>query len=97
MNQPSDFLSDLDELESAEDFLSYFAIGYDAGLVQRKHIQLLRLYQQLLSRVDNPDFQQYKQSLQVAYQQISLGREPVFNHTNHCAECGEPCEATENW
>ncbi|MDW6003984.1 nitrogenase-stabilizing/protective protein NifW [Vibrio mangrovi] len=92
MNRQDDFRSDLAMLETAEDILHYFAIGYDDVLVQRKHVQLLRLFHKLLSQTAEPGFDDYRRALLLAYQQISLGREPLFN-ASHCLQCNSPCDS----
>ena len=38
MKTPAQFADDLEELVSAEDFLDYFAIAYEAATVQVKHV-----------------------------------------------------------
>lgn len=41
-----DLVQEIDGLETAQDFLEFFDVSYDSGFVERKHIQLLRLFQQ---------------------------------------------------
>lgn len=87
-----DLVQEIDGLETAEDFLNFFGVDFDAGLVQRKHIQLLRLFQQILSRQDgNHSYTSYKQALCIAYKQLELGRELAFasGGCEGCTSCDE--------
>ncbi len=71
-----DLVQEIDGLETAQDFLEFFDVSYDSGFVERKHIQLLRLFQQILSRQDGShSYSSYKQALCIAYKQLELGRE----------------------
>lgn len=42
-------VEDLKHLESAEDFLNYFAIPYDAAVVQVSRLHILKRFQQYLA------------------------------------------------
>lgn len=86
----SDFIEQLSSLESAEDFLDYFAIDYDDELVQRKHIPLLRMFQKLLSCKTIANYETYQKTLSLAYKQILLGNEPMLNGGG-CAGCTAEC------
>ncbi|MBF9002402.1 MULTISPECIES: nitrogenase-stabilizing/protective protein NifW [Vibrio] len=91
---PEEFLEDLEELSTAEAFLDYFDIDYEPELVERKHIQLLRLFQKLLSSQPArlSEYRYYHQTLSIAYRQLALGREPAFDshgcQSCHSTECG---------
>ena len=89
VTQENDFLDELEELSSAQEFLAYFHIEYDAGFVEKKHIQLLRLYQKLLSAQPNRlgDFAFYQSTLRMAYKQLLLGRELALNTHGGCDTC----------
>ena len=51
-----DFDSDLDELVSAEDFLDYFQITYDPGIVQVNRLHILQRFHDYLAQVEEmPD------------------------------------------
>ncbi len=88
----ADFVQEIDGLETAEDFLNFFDVDYDKGLVQRKRVQLLRLFQQILSRQDGSrSYSSYKQALCIAYKQLELGRELAFASSGceGCTSCDE--------
>jgi nitrogenase-stabilizing/protective protein len=44
-----DFLDELADLESAEDFLDYFGIAYDRGVVQVNRLHILQRYHDYLN------------------------------------------------
>lgn len=48
------FEADLDELESAEDFLDYFGIGFDPAVVQVNRLHILQRFHDYLDEVDEP-------------------------------------------
>ncbi|MGX9417630.1 nitrogenase-stabilizing/protective protein NifW [Vibrio sp. WJH972] len=86
------FEDDIEELESAEDFLHFFDVEFDAELVTRKHIPLLRLFQQILDRHDGtPSYSAYKKALCSAYKQLELGRELAFasGGCDGCTSCDD--------
>ncbi|MDC0610985.1 nitrogenase-stabilizing/protective protein NifW [Vibrio sp.] len=86
------FIDDLEDLETAEDFLNYFNIEFDAKLVRVKRIQLLRMYEKLLSHdADNASYESHKQALCTAYKQITLGRELAFEGggCHGCTDCSD--------
>ncbi len=65
---PADLESDLADLESAEDFLDYFAIPYDAGIVQVNRLHILqRFHDYLGKRGRAPVHAEYRSSLARAY------------------------------
>lgn len=43
---------DLDELESAEDFLDYFRLGYDPKVVQVNRLHILQRFHQYIAEID---------------------------------------------
>lgn len=90
-----DFVDDIDGLETAEDFLNFFDVEYDAALVTRKRIQLLRLFQQILERCEGiQSYGAYKQALCVAYKQLELGRELAFASSGceGCTSCDDDAD-----
>lgn len=59
-----DFELDMSELCSAEDFLEYFGIDYDRGIVQVNRLHILQRFHDYLEQVDEmPDSVQAKWSL----------------------------------
>jgi len=51
-----DFEADLEELSSAEDFLDYFGIDYDARIVQVNRLHILQRFHDYLAQIDEiPD------------------------------------------
>lgn len=71
----ANFEQDLEELESAEDFLSYFAIPFDSSVVQVNRLHILQRFHNYLAQAENamPDNEEalrevYKRLLQRAYQ-----------------------------
>jgi nitrogenase-stabilizing/protective protein len=71
----STFIDDLEELETAEEFLNYFAIPFDPQVVHVNRLHILqRFHDYLHTAADTmPDDEQqkrqvYAQSLQKAYQ-----------------------------
>lgn len=88
-------IDDLEQLESVEDFLDYFAIDYSSQVVQSKHIPLLRLCRQLLTAKKATDnYDDYRDALSTAYGQIAQGRLPTLNQSA-CATCQLECDKTE--
>jgi nitrogenase-stabilizing/protective protein len=69
-----DFELDLDELESAEDFLNYFAVPFDAAVVHVNRLHILQRFHDYLSDLDElPDsvtarFAAHAELLKRAYQ-----------------------------
>jgi hypothetical protein len=89
--QVESWLEDIEEFETAEDFLDYFGVGYDPVLVQTKRVQLLRLYQALMQKITPPlGVEDYRTSLDLAYRQLCHGRELGFA-PSHCGDCHD-CE-----
>jgi nitrogenase-stabilizing/protective protein len=49
----SEFDLDMDELSSAEDFLEYFGIAYDASVVHVNRLHILQRFHDYLDEVEN--------------------------------------------
>ncbi len=72
----SDYAEDfaLDELESAEDFLDYFRVGFDPAVVQVNRLHILQRFHDYLADVevmpedDQARFDLHRDLLQGAYQ-----------------------------
>ena len=71
----SQFEKNLETLESAEDFLNYFAIPFDANVVQVNRLHILQRFHNYLVQAENamPENEAakgevYKRLLQKAYQ-----------------------------
>ncbi len=61
--------TDLADLESAEDFLDYFGVAFDAGVVQVNRLHILqRFHDYLGGRGGEPDAAAYRECLTLAYQ-----------------------------
>ncbi len=63
----------MEELVSAEDFLDYFGIDYDASVVQVNRLHILQRYHNYLAKVTLPELEDarrmmYTTLLQQAYQ-----------------------------
>ena len=71
-----EFIEDLEELSSAEDFLEYFDIEFDKSVVQVNRLHIMQRYHDYLSKAGEPDASmpeaevkaQYQSFLQQAYQ-----------------------------
>jgi nitrogenase-stabilizing/protective protein len=74
MQSLDDFECDLDELESAEDFLSYFNVAFDPAVVHVNRLHILQRFHDYMADVDEePDsvaarFALYADLLRGAYQ-----------------------------
>lgn len=79
-----DFPDDLDDLESAEDFLNYFEIPFDASVVHVNRLHILQRYHDYLSKQEAgkaPDYEAYRKWLTLAYEDFvssSAQQEKVF-------------------
>ena len=63
-------LVDLDDLESAEDFLAFFGVAYDPAVVQVNRLHILQRFHDYLARLEakgEPSREQYRLSLEQAY------------------------------
>ncbi len=61
---------DLDDLESAEDFLDYFGIAYDPAVVHVNRLHILQRFHDYLARLETtgePNREQYRFHLEKAY------------------------------
>lgn len=61
---------DLDELESAEDFLEFFGVAYDAAVVQVNRLHILQRFHDYLARQESAgeaSREQYRFCLSKAY------------------------------
>lgn len=77
----SDFREELEDLESAEDFLNYFGIDYDPAVVHVKRLHILQRFHDYLQTLSAPDPVQYQAMLARAYQDFVEGEartEKVF-------------------
>ncbi|MGB0206009.1 MAG: nitrogenase-stabilizing/protective protein NifW [Neptuniibacter sp.] len=71
-----DFIDDLEELSSAEDFLEFFDIEFDKSVVQVNRLHIMQRYHDYLSKAGEPDDSMsedevkdvYKSLLQQSYQ-----------------------------
>lgn len=68
---PADFLDDLADLESAEDFLAYFDIAYEPGVVHVNRLHILQRYHDYLAghrqNGGEPAYDDYRALLAQAY------------------------------
>ena len=63
-------LVDLDDLESAEDFLDFFGVAYDPAVVQVNRLHILQRFHDYLARLETkgePSREQFRLSLEQAY------------------------------
>lgn len=71
-NESRDFLADLAELESAEDFLDFFKIPFDQAVVHVNRLHILQRYHDYLQahreRAGEPGYLDYKALLTQAYE-----------------------------
>ncbi len=63
-----DLAADLADLESAEDFLDYFNVAYDPGIVHVNRLHILQRFHNYLDRYTaGPSHAEYRASLSLAY------------------------------
>ena len=65
-----EFLSAMADLESAEDFLDFFGVAYDAAVVEVNRLHILQRFHQYLGKYPQtrlPDHAEYRASLARAY------------------------------
>ncbi len=71
-NEDLDFLDELEELESAEDFLNFFQIPFDQSIVHVNRLHILQRYHNYLTahreRAGEPGYLDYKALLTQAYE-----------------------------
>ncbi|HLA34808.1 MAG TPA: nitrogenase-stabilizing/protective protein NifW [Rhodocyclaceae bacterium] len=78
------FEDDLADLSSAEDFLDYFGIAFDARIVQVNRLHILQRYHDYLAKQEagkTPDYAAYRTWLARAYEDFvgsSAQQEKVF-------------------
>jgi nitrogenase-stabilizing/protective protein len=94
----------LEELESAEDFLNYFDISFDPHVVQVNRLHILQRFHNYLEQAENAlsgneetQHETYKRLLQKAYQDFSVSdalTEKVFKvfHTQGVREFVVPLD-----
>lgn len=66
-----DFDTDLEDLASAEDFLNYFDIPYDASVVHVNRLHILQRFHDYLAKQEAgkaPDYEAYRKWLTLAYE-----------------------------
>jgi nitrogenase-stabilizing/protective protein len=67
----AEFLDDLEDLESAEDFLDFFKIPFDQGIVHVNRLHILQRYHNYLQahreRAGEPGYLDYQALLTQAY------------------------------
>jgi nitrogenase-stabilizing/protective protein len=68
---------DMQDLESAEDFLDYFAVAYERSVVQVNRLHILQRFHDYMQRVALPDDEDgkrtaYREALTAAYQDFVL-------------------------
>ena len=66
-----DFELDLEDLASAEDFLNYFDIPYDQGIVHVNRLHILQRFHDYLAKQEAgkaPDYDAYRKWLLLAYE-----------------------------
>lgn len=62
-----DWLEELDDLESAEDFLDYFEIAYERSVVHINRLHILQRFSDYLKKSQDQSHDFYRASLQRAY------------------------------
>lgn len=70
VNTAADLEADMADLESAEDFLEYFGIAYEPGVVQVNRLHILQRFHDYLGRrIDKtiPTHAEYRANLAQAY------------------------------
>jgi nitrogenase-stabilizing/protective protein len=70
--QSADFLDDLEDLSSAEEFLEYFGIAFDAKVVQVNRLHILQRFHDYLTKHAQPgtplSFAEHRHWLGTAYE-----------------------------
>jgi nitrogenase-stabilizing/protective protein len=83
-NPPDNFQDELAELASAEEFLDYFGIPFDARVVQVNRLHILQRYHDYLDKQEAgrpPEYEAYRRWLLRAYEDFvgsSAQQEKVF-------------------
>ena len=71
MNAQAHFEDDIQNLDSAEDFLDYFDVPYDAAVVHVKRLHILQRFHDYLARQEadkEPSYEAYRRWLVRAYE-----------------------------
>ncbi|RCU52521.1 MULTISPECIES: nitrogenase-stabilizing/protective protein NifW [Corallincola] len=80
----------LAELDSAEDFLTFFQVSYQPEVIQHRRIELLRQFYQQLANTQKQTpmlgWQHYKSALNRAYCLIQKGEQVGFA-ASKCGDC----------
>ncbi len=63
-----DFRDDMQDLESAEDFLGYFELPFDERVVRVNRLHILQRFHDYLAAEDDPGYDRHKALLARAYQ-----------------------------
>ena len=83
--EESDFATDLEDLESAEDFLNYFDVKYEPSVVHVNRLHILQRFHDYLAKQEAgkaPDYDAYRKWLVMAYEDFvksSALNERVFS------------------
>lgn len=86
-----EWLEELEDLESAEDFLEYFGIAYDRPVVHINRLHILQRFSDYLKKSQDQSRDFYRASLQRAYDDFvhsNAQKEKVFK----VFRMGEPQE-----
>lgn len=59
----ADLEDDLSELEGAEDFLDYFSIAYDQGVVHALRLHILQRFHDYIAEAEAPEEEQARKAL----------------------------------
>lgn len=71
MTETFDLESEMADLESAEDFLDYFNVFYEPGIVHVNRLHILQRFHDYLGKYSDtrtPSYAQYRESLMQAYE-----------------------------
>lgn len=75
---------DIEELQSAEEFLEYFAIDYDQKVVQVNRLHILQRFHDYISQVE--EMPQDDDSLRILYTDLLKGAYQDFVHSDALTE-----------
>lgn len=67
IDDPDSLAEQLDELESAEDFLDFFAIPYSPAVVRTNRLHILQRFHDYLRGDQTPDYARWRTALLQAY------------------------------
>lgn len=71
MSEEHDLATDLEDLESAEDFLNYFDVPHDPSVVHVNRLHILQRFHDYLAKQEAgkaPDYEAYRKWLVMAYE-----------------------------